>query len=125
MKIVITENKRIKVVTKWLDDNYGDLNPIIDNNPIYITFTDNNGDDILLYNSNSKGMVIINDVLQDSLKEMFGVKYNQLDDIFIPWIRNTYGKEVKFVMYQTWHCNTCGKFHPTKYHIDDDTPHFS
>lgn len=125
MKISLPENKRNNIVTKWLNNNYGDLNPVIDDNPRYVTYTDNGGVDILLYNNNTKGLLILDNTLQDSLKQMFGVKYNQLNDILIPWMGYNYGEDVKFVTYQTWHCNTCGRFHPTKYHIDDITPNFS
>jgi hypothetical protein len=41
-----------------------------------------------------------------------------INDIFIPWLMEKYNLYVEKVIYTTWHCNKCGRYHITKYHID-------
>ncbi len=115
MKLIITESKRNEAVTKWLDRKYGNLIPIKHN--ITTTFTNESGDGMFYY---SYGDVIIdNDDLQYDLYNMFGLSRHDLNQIVKPWIKETYGINVDFVQYTTWHCNYCGKYHPTKYHIEE------
>jgi hypothetical protein len=123
MKIVITENKRNKIVTKWLDDNYGNMNVVYEDNPRYITFRDNDDEDIFLYNINTDTLSIMSPETQRGLK-MFGLNKNVMNSIVKPWMESLYGFPIKVVNYQTWYCNTCGKFHSEPYHIEDDSPSF-
>ena len=118
MKIVITENRRNEVITKWLDKNYGDLSQKtlskFSQTTYYVDELDN---DMFSY---SYGDVTIEDSgLQSDLFNVLGLNRYNLNLILKPWIEKTYGIDVDLVQYTTWHCNNCGKYHPTKYHIDD------
>jgi hypothetical protein len=124
MKIVIKENKRNKVVTKWLDDNYGNMNVVYENNPRYITFKDVNDEDVFLYNVNTDKLSIMSPEIQKSLKTMFGLNRDVMNSIVKPWMESIYGFPIRVVVYQTWHCNTCGNFHDEPFHIEDDSPSF-
>jgi len=115
MKIIITESKRNDAVTKWLDRKYGNLTPI--GYKISITFINESGDAMFFY---SYGDVTIeDDNLQYDLYNMFGLSRYDLNEIVKPWIEKTYNIKVDLVQYTTWHCNRCGKYHPTKHHIED------
>ena len=115
MKIIITENKRNEAITKWLDKNYGDLKRF--NEFIFIDKKDGEPEKVFTYDNG--WVYIINDELQHSLVSLLGVKQDSLKDIFIPWFKERYGLKVRIVQYTTHHCNTCGKYHPTKHHTKD------
>ena len=124
MKVVITESKRDRLVFKWLDDNYGNMNVVYEDNPRYITFTDVNDEDIFLYNVNSDTLSIMSPEVQTGLKTMFGLSRDVMNSIVKPWMESLYGFPIRVVNYQTWFCNACGKYHDEIYHIEDDSPHF-
>lgn len=115
MKIIITENKRNSVVTKWLDKNYSNLIPKTLSQTTY--YVDESDNDIFSY---SYGDVTIEDSgLQSDLFNVFNLSRYELNTIIKPWVEQTYGIDIDLVQYTTWHCNNCGKYHPTKYHIKE------
>jgi hypothetical protein len=121
MKYIITENRLNSIVTKWLDDNYGDLKIIQGNKSIlnntFLYFS--NGNEIIFNYSERYQMVTIEDeILQNTLINMFDVDPKSLNKIFIPWVNKRYNLNSDSVLYTTWHCNKCGQYHHTKYHID-------
>jgi hypothetical protein len=117
MKLIITESRRNEVLTKWLDRKYGNLIPI--KHTISTTYTDKSGNGVFFYNGVAGDVTIDNDGLQYDLFNMFGLSRYDLNQIVKPWIEKTYGINVDMVLYTTRHCNNCGKYHPTKYHIDE------
>ena len=68
---------------------------------------------------NQKNIYIVNEELQNSLIDMFGVTKSELLSIFKPWMEGKFDVKVTEVAYTTYHCNTCGKYHPVKYHIEE------
>ena len=117
MKLIITESKRNDAVTKWLDRKYGNLTPI--KHTISTSYTNESGDNMFFYFDVSNDVTIENENLQYDLFDMFGLSRYDLNQIVKPWIEETYGINVDMVLYTTFHCNKCGKYHPTKHHIED------
>lgn len=117
MKLIITESKRNDAVTKWLDRKYGNLTPI--KHTISTSYTNESGDSMFFYNTSYGDVTIEDENLQYDLYNMFGLSRYDLNQIVKPWIEKTYGINVDIVLYTTFHCNNCGKYHPTKYHIKE------
>lgn len=115
MKVVITENRRNEAVTKWLDKNYSDLIPR--KGIGYKDYFDEKGNNIFSYSYGD--ITIVSPDLQSDLFNVLGLNRYNLNLILKPWIEKTYDIDVDLVQYTTWHCNNCGKYHPTKYHIKD------
>ena len=120
MKIVITENRRNEAITKWLNQEYGDLKRFNPNNR-YIHYIDNYDNTIFVYNDRTGLVTIEDEYLQRDLSSMFGLDGYELNNILIPWLEERYNLQVPLVKFQetTWHCNECGRYHTTRYHIDD------
>ena len=117
MKIIITENKRKNVVTKWLDMDYGDLRKYSVGHR-YIQYLDKGRNNIFTFNRNT-GIVELSEEITNQLVSMFDVTSGyDINDIFIPWLMERYNLHVEKVTYTTWYCNECGRYHITKYHID-------
>ena len=117
MKFIITENKRNQIVTDWLDNNYGNLKPEQHKIASVTSYVDDNGDEVFSYDW--YGLLTIEMVdLQTMLFTLFNLDKDSLNRIFIPWVKERYDIQVKDIQYTTWHCNKCGEYHPTKYHID-------
>ena len=117
MKIIITENKRNNIVTKWLDMDYGDLVKGSTGHR-YIYYLDKGRNKIFTFNRNT-GIVELSEEITNQLVSMFDVTSGyDINNIFIPWLMERYNLYVEKVVYTTWHCNKCGRYHITKYHID-------
>jgi hypothetical protein len=113
MKMIISESKRDSAVIKWLDKKYGNLIPR--KGIGYTDYFDEKGNNIFSFSYEE--ITIVSPDLQYDLFNMFGLKRYDLNQIVKPWIEETYGINVDLVQYTTWHCNNCGMYHPTKYHI--------
>ena len=122
MKYIITENRLNNIVTKWLDDNYGDLTLIKANEAVpsnqFLHFSKGNKT-IFNYSERYQMVTIEDDTLQNTLINMFDVDQKSLNKIFIPWVNERYNLNADDVHYTTWHCNECGQYHYTKHHIED------
>jgi hypothetical protein len=117
MKIVITESKRKNIVTKWLDMDYGGLEKYSAGHR-YIHYLDKGRNKIFTFNRNT-GIVELSEEITNQLVSMFDITSGyDINDIFIPWLMERYNLHVEKVTYTTWHCNECGRYHITKYHID-------
>jgi hypothetical protein len=117
MKIVITESKRKNIVTKWLDMDYGGLEKYSAGHR-YIHYLDKGRNKIFTFNRNT-GIVELSEEITNQLVSMFDITSgNDINDIFIPWLMERYNLHVEKIIYTTWHCNECGRYHITKYHID-------
>jgi len=122
MKMIIAESKMNRIVTKWLNNNYGDLRKYnAKGSYMYTHYKDDDGLTIFTYNRSSDVVTIINPDLENELKTMFGLDGYGLNNIFIPWLKESYKLKVPLVKFQetTYHCNECGRYHTTKYHIED------
>lgn len=121
MRYIITENRLNDIVTKWLDNNYSDLTlhegnqDRVDNRFLYFTKGNN---PIFNYSERYDIVSIEDETLQNTLINMFDVSPDDLDKIFIPWVKERYNLDADKVLYTTWHCNKCGEYHHTKHHIE-------
>ena len=122
MKMIISESKMNSIVTKWLNNNYGDLRKYnAKGSHRYTHYKDDDELTIFTYNRNTGLVTIINPDLENDLKSIFGLDGYGVNDIFIPWLEERYNLQVPVVKFQetTYHCNECGRYHTTKYHIED------
>jgi hypothetical protein len=103
------------VVTKWLDRKYSNLIPR--QYSVFTTFDDESGNGVFSYSYGD--ITIVSPDLQYDLFNMFNLKRYDLNQIIKPWVEQTYNIDVDLVQYTTWHCNHCGKYHPTKHHIEE------
>jgi hypothetical protein len=100
MKVIITESKISSVVSKWLDNKYGDLRKSA--SPMsfrFIHYKDENNQTVLLFNRDTNVVTITNKSLYHYLKDMFGLTRYQLNDILIPWLKQSYNLHVERVTY--------------------------
>jgi len=118
MRIIITENRRNEVVTKWLDKNYSDLIGMKNIHGI-IYYKKKDGKTMFSFHTAYGDVTIEDSGLQSDLFNIMGLNNYNLNVILKPWIEKTYGINIDLVQYTTWHCNRCGKYHPTKHHIDE------
>jgi len=104
MKVIITENKRYRAVTKWLDNNYSNLEKYAAHGSHkFIHYKDENRETVFMFNR-STGVVTINDkTLHQDLKHMFGLDTYELNDILIPWLEEKYNLHVERVVYSGLH----------------------
>jgi len=84
------KNKLDKVALTWLNNNFGDLKPVVkDDKTIYI-----NEDRLVLfyyYQDKKNGCVYINyDEIWSFLKSIFGLESKQIEDIIKQWLGETY-----------------------------------
>jgi hypothetical protein len=100
MKIVITESKRKNVVTKWLDMDYGDLRKSSSSMSFrFIHYKNENNQTVFLFNRDTAEVTITEESLYQDLKHMFGLSIYELNDILIPWLKQTYNLHVERVTY--------------------------
>jgi len=100
MNIIITENKRHRAITKWLDGNYGDLRKYASSMSFnFIHYKDENNQTVFLFNRNTGTVTITNKSLYHYLKDMFGLSSYELNDILIPWIKQSYNLHIEKVQY--------------------------
>ena len=100
MKVIITENKRHRAITKWLDGNYGDLRKYSAPGSFkFIHYKDDDGESIFFFNRNTGLVTITDKTLYQDLKYMFGLDTYELNDILIPWLEQVYNLHVERVTY--------------------------
>jgi len=90
MKYIITENKLDKVALTWLNNNFGDLTPIVkDDRTFYV-----NKDRLPLfyyYEDEKNGYVYLNpNEIWLFLETMFGMEYEQIQGVIRDWLEETY-----------------------------------
>ena len=104
MNIIITENKRHRAITKWLDGNYGDLRKYSAPGSFkFIHYKDDDGESIFFFNRNTGVVTIAEKMLHQDLKYMFGLSPYELNDILIPWLEEKYNLHVERVVYSGLH----------------------
>ena len=104
MKVIITENRRNKAITKWLDKNYSNLEKyaahIVSE---FIHYKDENRETIFFFNRRVGVVTITDKTLYQDLKYMFGLSPYELNDILIPWLEERYNLHVERVVYSELH----------------------
>ena len=90
MKFLITENKLNKVALTWLNNNFGNLKPIVIRDETYYV----NEDRLPLfyyYQDIKNGPVYINyDEIWSFLESFFGMEYKQIRGVIMDWLEETY-----------------------------------
>ena len=93
MKIIITENKRIRLAINWLEDEYPDLQKM--------TFPEHEGVFLsdkgmfkMLYNSRVKGFYVLNEIW-DFIRSMFGFDNDEVSELLLEWSNKKFGFRAK------------------------------
>ena len=90
MKYIITENKLDKIALTWLNNNFGDLNPIVKEYKTYYV----NDDELPLFfyfqNRKNNDVYINYDKIWSVLETMFGMKSLQIKVVIRKWLEETY-----------------------------------
>lgn len=93
MKIIITENKRIRLAINWLEEDYPDLKKI--------TFPEHDGVFIsdkgmfkMLYNSRVKEFYVL-DEIWDFIRSMFGFDNDEVSELLLNWSNKKFGFRAK------------------------------
>ena len=94
MKVIITESKRDKVAIKWLNDNYGDLEPFeAEKYPNHIFYRQ--GKEIIFDYNKENGVVFVNDKeIWSFFESFFGMNYQQIQVITKIWVEERYNLRV-------------------------------
>ena len=93
MKIIITENKRIRLAINWLEEDYPDLKKI--------TFPTHDGVFIsdkgmfkMVYNSRVKEFYVLSEIW-DFIRSMFGFDNDEVSELLLNWSNKKFGFRAK------------------------------
>lgn len=90
MKLIITENKRNRVIIKWLNSEFGDLTPFKTGKyPNYIYFM-KDGEVVFDYNKKNGSVAVSNDKIWSILESFFELKYKEIQDLTKQWVEEHY-----------------------------------
>ena len=94
MKLIITENKRNKVAIKWLNDNYGDLEPYeTEKYPNQVFYR--KGKEIIFSYNKKNGQVDVNyQEVWSFFKSFLGMENEQIRDLTKVWMEERYNLRV-------------------------------
>jgi hypothetical protein len=94
MKYIITESRLERIAIKWLNDNYGDLEPYeTEEEPDYIFYK--KGNRIVFNYDKSNGHVFVDyDEIWSFFENMFSMDYLQIQYITKMWIEEHYNLRV-------------------------------
>ena len=90
MKYIITENKLDKVALTWLNNNFGNLKPIVMDNKTYYVNEDRLP--LFYYYQDSKNEYVYINYYEiwSFLESMFDMKSLQIKVVIIKWLEETY-----------------------------------
>jgi hypothetical protein len=91
MKFIITENKLSMVALTWLNNNFGNLKPIVKGDETYYV----NEDRLPLfyyYHNSSKNKSVYIDyyIIWSFFESFFGMEYTQIQGVIRDWLEETY-----------------------------------
>ena len=90
MKLIIPESKLDKIALTWLNNNFGDLKPIVKEYKTYYV-NDDESPLFFYYQNRKNNNVYINyDKIWSVLESMFGMKSLQIKVVIIKWLEETY-----------------------------------
>lgn len=94
MKLRITENRRDKIVLKYLDKYYGNLT--VENFKKYGVkhYIDRKYTGLKIFLVENNTLFVLNRQLRDDLINLFGIELSKFDDVLIPWFEETYGDNI-------------------------------
>lgn len=96
MKIIISESKRERAVTKWLNKNYGDLKYKVSKTSSDALFFMKNGDVVMSYYNEYKKLFVSNEII-NFMTGMFGLNHNTTFNLIGLWFQESYGYDVNIV----------------------------
>ena len=93
MKILITENKRIRLAINWLEDEYPDLKKLVfpTHDGVFIS---DKGMFKMLYNSRVKEFYVL-DEIWDFIRSMFGFDNDEVSELLLDWSNKKFGFRAK------------------------------
>jgi hypothetical protein len=99
MKFVITENKLERLAIKWLNENYGDLEPFeTEKHPDYIFYR--KGDEVIFdYNKKNEVVYVSYDEIWSFFESFFSMSNQQIKDITKIWVEEHYKLRVTTTQY--------------------------
>jgi hypothetical protein len=93
MKVIITENKRIRLAINWLEEEYPELKkmsfPTHDG-----VFISDKGMFKMLYNSRVKEFYVL-DEIWDFIRSMFGFDNDEVSELLLNWSNKKFGFRAK------------------------------
>jgi hypothetical protein len=90
MKYIITESQMDRAVLKYLNSEYGDLEPYeTDKHPNHIFFM-KDGEVIFNYNKKNGVVIFSYDKIWSFLKSFFGLEYEEIQDLTKEWVEEHY-----------------------------------
>jgi hypothetical protein len=90
MKFIITENKLYETAIKWINKNYGDLEPYeTEKYPDYIFFIKNK-DVVFEYNKKNGVVIISYNKIWSFLEKIFSMEYEQIQEVTKLWVEEHY-----------------------------------
>ena len=94
MKLIITESKLKKIITKFLNKFYGDLFVKDWRKYNFLQLFDTKSTGLIIFTIDNDVLHIVNNQLIEDLQNYFNLKDEELDGIFIPWMESTYGIKI-------------------------------
>jgi hypothetical protein len=90
MKYIITENKLDKVALTWLNNNFGDLTPIVEDEKTYYVNEDRLPLFYYVQDSKNDNVFINYYEIWSFLESMFDMDYQQIQGVIRDWLEETY-----------------------------------
>jgi hypothetical protein len=90
LKFIITENKLYETAIKWINKNYGDLEPYeTEEYPDYIFFMKNK-EVVFEYNKKNGVVIISYNKIWSFLEKIFSMEYEQIQEVTKLWVEEHY-----------------------------------
>jgi hypothetical protein len=100
MKYIITESQMDRAVLKYLNSEYGDLEPYeTDKHPNHIFFM-KDGEVIFDYNKKNGVVIFSYDKIWSFLQSFFGLEYEEIQDLTKEWVEEHYKLGVSTTIYR-------------------------
>jgi len=93
MKIIITENKRIRLAINWLEDEYPDLKKMVFPSHEGVFLSDK-GMFKMLYNSRVKNFYVLSEIW-DFIRSIFGFDNDEVGELLLDWGNKKFGFRAK------------------------------
>lgn len=97
MKYVISENRLIELITKylnnWIEDKF--VKKIVGG--ILVAEYEGEGSKLELVYISKNSLLKIKEGLRSNLQNLFGLTSNQVEDIVTDWFKNKFGVRIEYV----------------------------
>jgi hypothetical protein len=96
MKIIITESKRERAVTKWLESEYGGLKYKVSKDYPDLYYFIKDGNVVMDYYEKYSRLCASNEII-DFVMRMFGFDWKNARDLVESWFQDSYGYDVNII----------------------------